>query len=186
MCDPSAPSSVVIEAELSGAPPGRTARLSLALGCADAQVAGVARDLAGGVLTRVEALLADPATDLPAYLRDGLAALADALSEQTGDRTTVTTLNTPLARAWRAHPAGRGRGDHPDPDRRGDPGQRNGAPPVRVEEQRPTLIGFHCLMCGFTRRAEESRPVPAPICAGSRARIGKRHAPTPMQALCLR
>jgi hypothetical protein len=109
VCDPSAPSSVVIEAELSGAPPGRTARLSLDLGCADAQVAGVARDLALGVLTRVEALLADPATDLPAYLRAGLAALAGALAERSAGGATVIGLDTPPARAWRAHPAGRGR-----------------------------------------------------------------------------
>jgi hypothetical protein len=61
------------------------------------------------VLTQVEALLADPAADLPAELRAALAALAGALGEQTGDRATVTTLNTPLTRAWRAHPSGRGR-----------------------------------------------------------------------------
>jgi len=137
------------------------------------------------VLTRVEALLADPATDFPADLRAALATLAGALTEQTGERATVTTLNTPLARAWRAHPAGRGRGDPPDPDRRGDPGQRNGEPAVRVGEQRPTLLGFHCLVCGFTLRAEGGRPVPAPLCAGSRARTGKQHEPTLMQALVL-
>src|SRR3954449_3695098 len=109
MCDPSAPTSVVVEAALSGAPPGRTARLSLDLGCADAAVAAVARDLARGVLTQLEAMLADPAPDLPAHLRDALAALAAALSEQTPREATVTTLNTPRTRAWRAHPAGRGR-----------------------------------------------------------------------------
>ena len=112
MCDPFAPTAVVIEAALSGAPPGRTARLILDLGCADAEVAAVARDLAGGVRTQVEALLADPATNLPAHLRAALAGLAGALTEQTaqtGDRATVTALNTPLARAWHAHPAGRGR-----------------------------------------------------------------------------
>src|SRR3954462_3994413 len=99
MCDPSAPTSVVVEAALSGAPPGRTARLSLDLGCADAAVAVVARDLAGGVLIQLEAMLAEPAPDLPAYLHDVLAALADALREQTEKRATVTTLSTPLARA---------------------------------------------------------------------------------------
>jgi hypothetical protein len=109
VCDPSAPTSVVVEAELAAAPQGRTARLILDLGYADAEVAAVARDLAQGVLTQVEALLADPATDLPAHLRGALAGLAGALSEQTDDRATVTALNTPLARAWRAHPAGRGR-----------------------------------------------------------------------------
>src|SRR3954453_9839318 len=191
VCDPSAPTSVVIEAALSGAPPGRTARLSLDLGCADAEVAAVARDLARGVLTQLEAMLADPAPELPAHLRDALAALADALAEQTEKRATVTTLNTPLARAWRDHPAGRGRGDPPAPDRRGDPGPPTGEPAARVGEQRPTLIGFHCPVCGFTRRGEESRPVSAPICAGWRAGIGSKvrtstqHDPTPMQALVL-
>ncbi len=107
MRDPAAP--VVAEAELSTAPPGRTARLILDLGYADVEVAAVARDLAGGVLTQVEALLDDPATDLPAEVRVALAALAGALGEQTVNRATVTTLNTPLTRAWRAHPTGRGR-----------------------------------------------------------------------------
>ena len=107
MRDPAAP--VVVEAELSAAPPGRTARLILDLGSATAEAAAVARDLARGMLTEIEALLADPAADLPADVRAALAALAGALSEQTGDRATVTTLNTPLARAWRAHPAGWGR-----------------------------------------------------------------------------
>ena len=107
MRDPAAP--VVVEAELSAAPPGRTARLILDLGSATAEAAAVARDLAGGVRTQVEALLADPAAGLPADVRAALAALAGALSEQTGQRATVTMLNTPLARAWRAHPAGWGR-----------------------------------------------------------------------------
>jgi hypothetical protein len=53
--------------------------------------------------------------------------------------------------------------------------------------QPPTLIiGFHCLVCGYLRPAEASRPVAAPLCAGSKARTGKPHAPTPMQALLLR
>jgi hypothetical protein len=105
--DPAAP--LVVEAELSAAPPGRTARLILDLGSATAEAAAVTRDLAGGVLTQVETLLADPATDLPADARDALAALADALSRQISGGATVTALDTPLARAWRAHPAGRGR-----------------------------------------------------------------------------
>ena len=109
MCDPSTPASVAVEAELAAAPQGRSVRLVLDLGCADAEAAALARDLARGVLTQVEAMLADPATDLPAHLRDALAALAGALAEQTGDRATVTVLNTPLVRAWRAHPAGRAR-----------------------------------------------------------------------------
>ena len=54
-------------------------------------------------------MLADPAADLPAEVRAALAALAGALTEQTVDRATVTTLNTPLTRAWCAHPSGRGR-----------------------------------------------------------------------------
>ena len=107
MPDPAAP--VVVEAELSVAPPGRTARLILDLGSATAEAAAVARDLAGGVLIQVEAMLADPAADLPADVRAALAALAGALSEQTSDRATVTTLSTPLTRAWRAHSSGRGR-----------------------------------------------------------------------------
>jgi hypothetical protein len=99
-------SSVVAGAALSAAPPGRTARLVLDLGYADA---AVARALAHGLLEQVEAMLADPATDLPAEARAALAALADALSEQISGGATVTALDTPLARAWRAHPAGRGR-----------------------------------------------------------------------------
>ena len=107
MRDPAAP--LVVEAELSAAPPGRTARLILDLGCTTAEAAAAARDLARGMLTEIEALLADPAADLPADVRAALAALAGGLTEQTVDRATVTTLNTPLARAWRAHPAGWGR-----------------------------------------------------------------------------
>jgi hypothetical protein len=85
--------------------------LVLDLGYADAQVAAVARDLVKGVLSQIEAMLADPTTDLPVDARAALAALADALAEQTQTRhrATVTALDTPLARAWRAHPAGRGR-----------------------------------------------------------------------------
>ncbi len=109
MADPA--SCSVAAAELSAVPPGRTARLLLDLGSADAEVAAVARDLAHGVLTQVEAMLADPVTDLSAEARAALAALADALAEQPQARhgATVTALDTPLARAWRAHPAGRGR-----------------------------------------------------------------------------
>jgi hypothetical protein len=54
-------------------------------------------------------MLADPATALPAEARDALAPLADALSGQISGGVTVTELDTPLARAWRAHSAGRGR-----------------------------------------------------------------------------
>ena len=54
-------------------------------------------------------MLADPATALPAEARDALAALADALGGQISGGVIVTELDTPLARAWRAHSAGRGR-----------------------------------------------------------------------------
>ena len=107
MGDPA--SSVVAGAALSAAPPGRTARLVLDLGYADAEVAAVARNLAHGVLAQVEGMLADPATELPAEARAALAALVDALSERTSGGATGTALDTPLARAWRAHPGGRGR-----------------------------------------------------------------------------
>ena len=99
------PSAVVAEAELSGAPPGRMARLILDLGHATDEAAALARDLARGMLTQLEAKLTDPATDLPPHLRDALAALAGALAEQPDDRTTVTLINTPLVHAWHAHPA---------------------------------------------------------------------------------
>ena len=109
MCDPFAPAAVDVEVELSAAPRGRTARLILDLGYTDAQAAAVVRDLAEGMRSQIKALLTDRTTDLPAHLRDVLTGLADALVEQTGDGATVTALDTPLARAWRAHPAGRGR-----------------------------------------------------------------------------
>ena len=95
--------------KLSAAPQGRTARLILDFGYADAQATAVARDLAEGVLGRVETLLAARGTDLPAQLRGALIGLADALAERSAGEATVTALDTPLARAWRAHPAGRGR-----------------------------------------------------------------------------
>ena len=109
MSDPAVP--VIAEAELSAASPGCTARLLLDPGSTDAQVAAVARDLAHGVLAHIQAMLADLATELPAEARAALAALADALAEQTQARhgATGTALDTPLARAWRAHPGGRGR-----------------------------------------------------------------------------
>jgi hypothetical protein len=102
VCDPVAPASLVAEVELQG----RTARLILDLGYTDAQAAVVVRDLADGMLSQIETLLANRTTDLPAHLRGALTGLADALAEQTGGGATVTALNTPLVRAWRAHPAG--------------------------------------------------------------------------------
>ena len=104
MRDPAA--AVIVEAELSGAPPGRTARLILNLGYTDAQAAAVVRNLAEGVRSQIETLLADPATDLPAHLRGALTGLVDALAEQIESEATITALDTPLMRAWRAHPAG--------------------------------------------------------------------------------
>jgi len=98
--------AVIADAGLSTAPPARIARLILDLGHASAEAAAVARDLATGVLTQIQALLADPATNLPAPLHGALAALGGALAEQTAGRATVAALDTPLARAWRAHPAG--------------------------------------------------------------------------------
>ena len=106
---PSTPAAVVAEVELSGAPPGRTVRLLLDLGYATDEAAALARDLARGMGTQIEAMLTDPATDLPPHLRDALGGLAGVLAEQIDDRATVTVLDTPLASAWRAHPAGWGR-----------------------------------------------------------------------------
>ena len=73
----------------------------------------------------------------------------------------------------------------PHPDRRGDPRRRDRDPAGRGWTRPPTLIGFHCPVCGFARPAETRRPVPAPVCAGSTARTGKQHEPTLMQALVL-
>ena len=47
------------------------------------------------------------------------------------------------------------------------------------------LIGFYCPVCGYLRSAEECLPEPVPMCAGSKARTGKRHEPTRMEALPL-
>ncbi len=105
MCDPLTPVAVVAEAEVPGAAPGRMARLILDLGYATDEAATLVRDLTEGLVIQIEAMLADPGTDLSAEL----AALAGTLAEQPADRATATTLNTPLARAWHAHPAGSGR-----------------------------------------------------------------------------
>jgi hypothetical protein len=55
VCDPSAP-SIVAQAELSAALQGRAGRLFLDLGAANAEFAAVARHLARGRLSQVEAL----------------------------------------------------------------------------------------------------------------------------------
>jgi hypothetical protein len=109
VCDPSASAAVDVEVELSAALRGRTARLILDLGYADNEAAAVVRDLTEGVLSQIETLLADRTTDLPAHLRAMLTGLADALAEQSVGEATVTALDTPLMRAWWAHPAGQGR-----------------------------------------------------------------------------
>ena len=72
------------------------------------------------------------------------------------------------------------------PDRRGEHRRRDREPAGRGGTRPPTLIGFHCLVCGYLRPAETSRPVPAPACAGSTTRTGKQHQPIPMQVLFLR
>ena len=107
MCESSA--AIVAQAQLSSAPGGARVRLVVDLGQAHPAAAALARTLAAGVRRQIEILLADPASGLPTHLREALTGLADALAEQTTERATVTALDTPLARAWRAHPAGRGR-----------------------------------------------------------------------------
>jgi hypothetical protein len=109
VCNPVIPASLVAEVKLSAAPQGRTARLILDLGDTDAQAAAVVGDLADGMLSQIQTLLANRSTDLPAHLRGALTGLADTLAEQSAGEATVTALDTPLTRAWRAHPAGRGR-----------------------------------------------------------------------------
>ena len=47
------------------------------------------------------------------------------------------------------------------------------------------LIGFYCLVCGHLLRAEHRQPIPAPMCAGSKARTGKQHEPARMELLFL-
>jgi hypothetical protein len=109
VCDPVTPASLAAEVKLSAAPQGRTARLILDLGHTDAQAAAVVGDLAHGMLSQVETLLANRSTDLPAQLRGALTGLADTPAERSASEATVTALDAPLTRAWRAHPAGRGR-----------------------------------------------------------------------------
>jgi hypothetical protein len=52
-----------------------------------------------------------------------------------------------------------------------------------IHAARGRLIGFWCLSCGYARRTEDGRTGSAAVCAGSKARTGKQHAPTPMQPL---
>ena len=47
------------------------------------------------------------------------------------------------------------------------------------------LVGFYCPVCGYLRSAEGCLPDPVPMCAGSKARTGKRHEPARMEALLL-
>ena len=54
---------------------------------------------------------------------------------------------------------------------------------VRVDNQRPALIGFHCPVCGLIPPAKGRRPMLAPLCAGPTARSGRPHTPTPMRPL---
>ena len=44
---------------------------------------------------------------------------------------------------------------------------------VRVGNQRPELVGFHCPVCGLVLPAEGIRPIRTPLCAGSKARCGR-------------
>jgi hypothetical protein len=74
----------------------------------------------------------------------------------------------------------------PDPDRRGNHRRRDGDAVVRAGTRSPRPIGFHCPVCGYLRPAEGPLQVATPLCAGSKARTGQQHEPTPMQALVLR
>ncbi len=47
------------------------------------------------------------------------------------------------------------------------------------------LIAFYCPVCGSLRPAQDRQPASAPTCAGSQARTGEQHEPTPMQPLLL-
>ena len=45
------------------------------------------------------------------------------------------------------------------------------------------VIGFYCPVCGHLLTAQDRQPAPAPTCAGSKARTGRRHEPTQMTTL---
>ena len=47
------------------------------------------------------------------------------------------------------------------------------------------LIGFYCPVCGYLRSTGGHLPGPVPICAGSKARTGRKHEPAQMEALLL-
>ena len=72
------------------------------------------------------------------------------------------------------------------PDRQGEHRRQDRDPAGRSGTRPPTLIGFHCLVCGYLRPAEGRLQVSAPMCASSKARTGRQHEPTPMKALFLR
>ena len=55
-----------------------------------------------------------------------------------------------------------------------------------LDEAGSTLVGFHCPQCGRVLPAATGRANPAPTCAGSKTRTGRRHEPTAMQPLFLR
>ena len=47
------------------------------------------------------------------------------------------------------------------------------------------LIGFYCPVFGYLRSAGGHLPGSVPICAGSKARTGRKHEPAQMEALLL-
>jgi hypothetical protein len=47
------------------------------------------------------------------------------------------------------------------------------------------LIGFYCPVCGYLRSAGGHLPGPVPVCAGSKARTGRKHELAQMEALLL-
>src|SRR4051794_9793559 len=66
-------------------------------------------------------------------------------------------------------------------DRGGEHPRQDRDPAVRTPNRPPTLIGLHCQVCGYLSPVKGRRQVPAPVCAGSKAKTGKPHAPTPVR-----